>query len=724
VIDKNALRTVRLKKAASNLAMVISASLLGACSDGSSGLQTALSSAAAQQPQAGPATITPSSTVAAPPATAPTATPAVTTPATITPATTLPAPTATPLAPTTPTVTVATPAVSPAPAVAKPGLYISEVAANYRRTDGVSWVEVFNNSAQAIHLSDYRLRATGWNIATQDISTAPMNFDLPKVDIPAGGYFVIAGKFMSFLTNTDKSAYVSTTSVTNGSSKTYLPYWSDSAGFVELLTASDNKTADFVRFGTSAVTPLTPSAWSGDNVAAFPAKPNYVTVATPDPLDSYDGSIVRLSNSFTVSGNKSDWSRVAFSTPGGPNDVPADAIDSDKDGIPDSAKVAGGKFGGMDLYSLGARKGQRDIFIHVNYMSSATDIAVTPQKNALQMVVDAFSPHNVKIHFDVGNLFSSSVSAASFNLSGDVSHKVTFEKCTQILSSTAKSNADFTPDAGCSSIYKYSSGSFDVRRKPVFRFMQMASSQLASGAGGSSGIAELPGNKFLVTLGGSGFAPNNARLQTILVNFQGGTIMHEFGHTLGLHHGGFEDQNYKPNYFSIMNYMYQLNGLPADARGGNPLQRYYYTFNNDFNSPVPGYAKAGSYKLCDLPEGPCNAVFKIDYSNGSGKSLDEANLLEADNIGRGSVNGAYLDWNLNGLQDPLSYAFDYINGQTVMQDNDDWSKLILAANPHVVAAAAVEAKAGVRLGETRKRGVIALEQPPSVHLLNEITNLK
>lgn len=610
------------------------------------------------------------------------------------------------------------------PTIVKPGLYISEVAANYRRIDGVSWVEVFNNSPQAIHLSDYRLRATGWNISTQDISPAPMNFNLPKVDVPAGGYFVIAGKFMPFLTDTDKSAYVSTTTVVKGASNTYLPYWSDTGGFVELLTAADNKTADFVRFGTSAVTPITPSAWSGDNVAAFPAKPNYVTVSTPDPLDSYDGSIVRLSSSFTASGSKSDWSRVAFSTPGGPNDVLANVVDSDKDGIPDSAKLPGGTFGGMDLYSLGARKGQRDIFIHVNYMNSATDPAVTPQKAALQQVVDAFKTHNIQIHFDVGNLFSASVSQASFNLSGDVSHKVAFEKCTQILSSTAKTNSDFTPDAGCSSIYKYSSGSFDVRRKPVFRFMQMASSQLANGAGGSSGIAELPGNKFLVTLGAWGFAPNSARLQTILVNYQGGTIMHEFGHTLGLHHGGFEDQNYKPNYFSIMNYMYQLNGLPSNASGGGPLQRYYYTFNNDFNSPVPGYATGKSYRICDLPEGPCNAVFKIDYSNGSGQSLDEANLLEADNIGRGSVNGAYLDWNLNGLQDPKSYAFDYIDGHTVMQDNDDWSKLILAANPHDVAAAALEAKAGLRIGEDRKRGVIALEQPFPAHLIKELGSLK
>ena len=30
--------------------------------------------------------------------------------------------------------------------------------------------------------------------------------------------------------------------------------------------------------------------------------------------------------------------------------------------------------------------------------------------------------------------------------------------------------------------------------------------------------------------------------------------MHELGHTLNLRHGGFEDDNCKPNYISVMNY--------------------------------------------------------------------------------------------------------------------------------------------------------------------------
>ena len=45
--------------------------------------------------------------------------------------------------------------------------------------------------------------------------------------------------------------------------------------------------------------------------------------------------------------------------------------------------------------------------------------------------------------------------------------------------------------------------------------------------------------------------------------------MHELGHTLNLHHGGFEDANCKPNYVSIMNYDLQ-SGIPR-VRGGSIL---------------------------------------------------------------------------------------------------------------------------------------------------------
>ena len=54
---------------------------------------------------------------------------------------------------------------------------------------------------------------------------------------------------------------------------------------------------------------------------------------------------------------------------------------------------------------------------------------------------------------------------------------------------------------------------------------------------------------------------------------QGSTLMHELGHNFELTHGGAgslypnveREPNCKPNYLSVMNYLYQLRGLPDDS---------------------------------------------------------------------------------------------------------------------------------------------------------------
>jgi hypothetical protein len=100
----------------------------------------------------------------------------------------------------------------------------------------------------------------------------------------------------------------------------------------------------------------------------------------------------------------------------------------------------------------------------------------------------------------------------------------------------------------------------------------------------SSGLAELPGNDFIVTLGGwhpPGGTPNQ----------QAGTFMHEFGHTLGLRHGGVDDIHHKPNYHSVMNYTWQV--------------------------PFPQYP----------------ASWVLDYSRAVWPALDESDLAEAPGIG-------------------------------------------------------------------------------------------
>jgi hypothetical protein len=69
-----------------------------------------------------------------------------------------------------------------------------------------------------------------------------------------------------------------------------------------------------------------------------------------------------------------------------------------------------------------------------------------------------------------------------------------------------------------------------------------------------SGYGEMPGNDFMVTLGEWAFTADE----------QEGTFMHELGHNLGLDHGGGDSMNYKPNYLSVMNYMFQMTNIVAN----------------------------------------------------------------------------------------------------------------------------------------------------------------
>lgn len=76
-----------------------------------------------------------------------------------------------------------------------------------------------------------------------------------------------------------------------------------------------------------------------------------------------------------------------------------------------------------------------------------------------------------------------------------------------------------------------------------------------------AGRAEIWGNDFWV---GGG---NNALVAQLM------TFMHEFGHNLGLRHGGNENSpNYKPNYFSIMSYTFSLTGIPPGFRADYSAQ--------------------------------------------------------------------------------------------------------------------------------------------------------
>ena len=152
----------------------------------------------------------------------------------------------------------------------------------------------------------------------------------------------------------------------------------------------------------------------------------------------------------------------------------------------------------------------------------------------------------------------------------------------------------------------------------------------------SSGQAELPGDDMIVSLQCSDIHRTTWR----------NTIMHELGHNLDLHHGGFgDDTNYKPNYNSVMNYRYQFPGV-------------------DTNCTPPG-----------------DGV--LDYSRGTAASTwTRTRCDEVDGI-CGAAAGVSWDWNYSGSIDALPYPRD-LNSDvalSVLTDSDDWAAIILDFAP-------------------------------------------
>ena len=80
--------------------------------------------------------------------------------------------------------------------------------------------------------------------------------------------------------------------------------------------------------------------------------------------------------------------------------------------------------------------------------------------------------------------------------------------------------------------------------------------------GTSSGLSfGIGADSFIVTLGKwADHGSSDAKV---------GTFIHELGHNLGLGHGGNDlITNYKPDYLSVMNYFFQVSGVPQS--GGRP----------------------------------------------------------------------------------------------------------------------------------------------------------
>jgi len=570
-------------------------------------------------------------------------------------------------------------------------LKITEVSSSYYYSDN-RWIEIYNGTASSVNLSDYALRSASINLDDYGIVNEAI-FTLSEKTLESGEYIILQGRFGSGYWQSSVAQSEQLMLVGNVTDNIRPAWWTD--GYVELVDKTGSNSIDFVRWGSSEQLPLTENAWVSNDGA--------------EQLQEELGkSLVRDIN-HTDNDTSTDWRYSQFMTPSGLNDVNC-IEDEDKDNIPDCAEQQGTTFAGLPLYEWGARVGVQDIFIELDYMQS-DDPGIKPQREALDKVIAAFAEKDIAVHFDVGDLYHNAegISAADHDLGGG--NQIDFYLQTLFVSSET-----------APSILDHKVNNFDMKRRPIFHYMLMANSQQEDGSGGSSGYAEIYGNDAIITLGSWGLSLETEEQKNATINFQASTIMHEFGHNLGLRHGGDENTNNKPNHLSIMNYLYQLNGLPSI--GDREGDRYYKNaFRDNSNCNLPDNELVNGFTAA--PEN-----FVMSYSQGLNSDLNENELDES--LGLGNVNSLSVDFNCDTNMADIHNNLDInLDGSDtdILRDVNEWNLIDLQfSNYWSGNVSGISQKPQINKLKTQDvisndRQTLIKEQAPSAHFFQSLKSL-
>lgn len=337
--------------------------------------------------------------------------------------------------------------------------------------------------------------------------------------------------------------------------------------------------------------------------------------------------------------------------------------------------------------------------------------------DALQTVVDRFAAHGINLHLIRGKAQPHST-VLSFRLLSDPGLPE------NVIADYCEGGSLASGDAGPG---KYAESFYDLKENSSFDKMNIAyhytifshysacdssghclacpaalnpdGSPKAAPVPGESGLAEISGNDFIVSLGNH---VNDLGLPDTTFT-EGGTFMHELGHNLGLHHGGgieepcqdqsqcttgytctqttvgkwclgADDTSWKPNFLSVMNYRFQFTGIPFGnypgdqnivgtrldyssqtlPTGGN-TPRFLDESNNDghpgLNEPAglgSGTADITSFfdSYCDLPASIAPTDGAVDWS------------------GNGDFTETNVSADLNAVDHPCGSLFVALKGAT------------------------------------------------------------
>ncbi|TCC53088.1 hypothetical protein E0H75_05005 [Kribbella capetownensis] len=326
------------------------------------------------------------------------------------------------------------------------------------------------------------------------------------------------------------------------------------------------------------------------------------------------------------------------------------ATDSDGDALPDAWETNGYDANGdgvidVDLPAMGATPNKKDLFVEMDYMdgrlASAAALDRIVQVYATAPVSNPDGSTGIRVHLDAG-----SARGTKYDLGGG--NQVPYD-------------ADLNPSATQTNAIK--AANFASVRKAVFYYMIWGDSY---DGGCSSGQAfNIPNDTFIVTVG-----PKCSWNATD--NYNVGTFVHEFGHNIGLKHGGTDNVNYKPNYLSVMNYFFQLGGvLKSDGS-------LYWGYSN---VAPPALNEASLKESAGL--GSSAAAFKTMWKcpNGSNRTTS------------GAASGP-IDWNCDGdTADTARADINDDNATTSLTAQNNWASLIFGGGA-VGGGTTVQPKAG------------------------------
>lgn len=255
-----------------------------------------------------------------------------------------------------------------------------------------------------------------------------------------------------------------------------------------------------------------------------------------------------------------------------------------------------------------------EIYVEIDWMETGTH-SHKPSQAVVDRIIDTFAREGFTIHIDVSNVIPHQ-DVLPVSQSGPSASAAVLAIRNQYFNHALDSR------------YYYSIWGHDYSLNGVNTH--------------SSGIADLPGGIHLVTLGSF---PG----QVGTFSHQVGTFVHEFGHNLAQRHGGGDHANYKPNYVSVMNYFFQLQGV-----GPTLLALGLANNSSGFND--------------------------FGYSHGTLPSLNENDLDENTGIG---LNRA-VDWNCNGVSTNTHIAKDLQNSSwcsangslSVISDFHNWNDIV------------------------------------------------